>query len=82
MGITAHWIKASPGPKKTVYTLQADLIGFHRIPGRHTGEHLAHTFLHIIDRINIANRVSLSIISVVNLIYLFSDRLDNSGQRY
>ena len=62
MAVTAHWIKAetrkTPKGLRRKYTLQADLIGFHRIPGRHTGDHLAHTFLRIIDRLKIAHKVS------------------------
>jgi hypothetical protein len=60
LAVTAHWIEAfdetSTGSKKI--RLRADLIGFHHIPGRHTGEHLAHCFLHILDRINITSKVS------------------------
>ena len=60
LGVTAHWIEdkseSSTGPKKL--HLQADLIGFHHIPGQHTGEHLAHCFLHVLDRINITSKVS------------------------
>jgi len=62
MAVTAHWIKAetrkTPKGRRRKYTLQADLIGFHPIPGRHNGDHLAHTFLHIIDRLKIAEKVS------------------------
>jgi hypothetical protein len=62
MAVTAHWIRAQTqntpkGPKRT-YTLQADLIGFLRVPGRHTGDHLAHAFIRIIDRLKIAEKVS------------------------
>jgi hypothetical protein len=62
MAVTAHWIKGQTentptGPKRT-YTLQADLIGFHRVPGRHTGKHLAHSFLYILDRLKITHKVS------------------------
>ena len=61
MGVTAHWIEAveeqtPSGPQKKLH-LRADLVGFHRIPGRHTGEHLAHCFLFVIDRLNLAGKV-------------------------
>jgi hypothetical protein len=62
LAVTAHWIEAfdvtSTGSKKI--RLRADLIGFHHIPERHTGEHLAHCFLHILDRINITSKGSNS----------------------
>jgi hypothetical protein len=61
MAVTAHWIQAvdektSGGTPKLC--LRADLIGFHRVPGRHTGEHLGHCFLHILDRLKILEKVS------------------------
>lgn len=61
LAVTAHWIevideKTSQGPKKL--RLRADLIGFHKLPGRHTGEHLAHCFLFIIDRVKVGSNVS------------------------
>jgi hypothetical protein len=34
------------------------LIGFIHLPGHHDGEHLAHAFLHVIDRIRAAKKVS------------------------
>ncbi|KAF8812857.1 hypothetical protein BYT27DRAFT_7011579, partial [Phlegmacium glaucopus] len=57
MAVTAHWIQAidektSTGLKKKL-PLRADLIGFHKLPGRHTGEHLAHCFLFITDHIKV-----------------------------
>ena len=61
MAVTAHWIEASTqqtlhGPQHTL-KLRADLIGFQRVPGRHDGEHLAHAFLHVTDRISITWKV-------------------------
>lgn len=57
MAVTAHWIEAttqqtSMGPQH-ILKLRTDLIGFHCVPGRHDGEHLAHAFLHVTDRIGI-----------------------------
>ena len=61
MAVTAHWIKAetvqTPEGPVTNLILHADLIAFHRVPGRHTGEHLANALLHIIDRLGIASKV-------------------------
>ncbi|KAK6991690.1 hypothetical protein R3P38DRAFT_3227535 [Favolaschia claudopus] len=61
MAIRGHWIetKAVPTPSGTQYALKlrSALIGFIQIPGRHDGEHLAHAFLHGIDRIKAANKL-------------------------
>lgn len=61
MAVTAHWIQAvdekTPG-KTPKLCLRSDLVGFHRIPGRHTGEHLGHCFLYILDRLKITEKVS------------------------
>ena len=62
MAVTAHWIEAveektGTGSKKKLQ-LRSDLIGFHKLPGRHTGEHLAHCFIYITDRLNITGKVS------------------------
>lgn len=60
MAVTAHWIQATTGEDGTdQLKLRSDLIGFHKIPGRHTGLHLAHCFLHILDRIKITEKVAL-----------------------
>jgi hypothetical protein len=61
MAVTAHWIEATPqetshGPQH-ILKLRADLIGFHRVPGQHDGEHLAHAFLHILDRVSVSGKV-------------------------
>ena len=62
LAVTAHWIEAinektSTGDKKKLQ-LRADLIGFHKIPGPHSGEHLAHCFLYITDHIQATSKVS------------------------
>ena len=50
MAVAAHWIQASPSMNgSNNLMLQADLIGFHCIPGRHDGQHLAAAFLHVLD---------------------------------
>ncbi|KAK0245022.1 hypothetical protein EDD85DRAFT_943389 [Armillaria nabsnona] len=59
--LRAHWIQPQlvntpHGPQKhLVYC--ADLIGFHRLPGRHTGEHLAQAFIYALDRLGIASKM-------------------------
>ena len=62
MAVTAHWIQAveettPTGVIKKLH-LRADLIGFHKIPGCHSGDHLAHCFLFVTDRIKITSKVS------------------------
>ena len=57
MAITAHWTsyqsKSTPqGPYYTI-SLRSELIAFHCVPNRHTGEHLATVFLKILDRYQI-----------------------------
>jgi len=60
MAITAHWIMPTTSTQNpTQLTLRADLIGFIHVPGRHTGEHLAHAFLHTLDRIHVTEKVVL-----------------------
>ena len=65
MAVTAHWIEATtqetPHGPQHILKLRADLIGFHRVPGWHDGEHLAHSFLHVLDRVSIAWKVCCSL---------------------
>ena len=61
MGVTAHWIETkveqtAAGPQY-VLNLRAALIGFMRVPGHHTGEHLAHAVISILDRVGITEKV-------------------------
>jgi hypothetical protein len=63
IAITAHWIKTNvkqtPNGPQYELKLHAELIGFHRVPGRHTGEHLAQAVLYILDRLSITLKVSV-----------------------
>lgn len=60
MAITAHWIdhvesaSESHGPRNSI-NLRSELIAFHCVPSRHTGEHLATVFMNIINRYKIKN---------------------------
>ncbi len=61
MAVTAHWLQlvdedSSNGPRQQL-KLRADLIGFHRVPTRHTGDNLAIAFLSILDHIKISHKV-------------------------
>jgi len=61
MAVTAHWIETTtvqtPQGPQHILKLRSDLIGFQRCPGRHTGEHLAQAFLHVLERIKITSKV-------------------------
>lgn len=61
MAVTAHWLQlvnedSGNGPRQQL-KLRADLIGFHRVPTRHTGENLATAFLYVLDRTKISWKV-------------------------
>ena len=64
MAITAHWIDAkkiqTPEGLQHCLNLRLDLINFHYVPGHHTGVHLTHAFLEILDQIGITHKVSIS----------------------
>jgi hypothetical protein len=58
MAVTAHSIQASITADGTEQLkLKSDLIGFHKVPGRHTGIHLANCFVFITDRLKITHKV-------------------------
>jgi len=72
MAVTAHWIQSvvedTPSGPKQQLRLQADLIGFHHIPGHHSGEHLARCFLFVTDRLDITDKVCALMILILVLI--------------
>jgi hypothetical protein len=78
MAVTAYWMKHQPlQVSQTLQhriSLRADLIGFIHMPGSHTGAHLAEMFLYILNRLQIANKVSFILI-ILYYIYMFY-RLD------
>jgi hypothetical protein len=61
MAVTAHWIEGeeitTPQGPQYKLILRTYLIGFHRVPGRHNGDHLACAFLYVLDRVDIADKV-------------------------
>ena len=66
MAVTAHCLQSTAqatqhGPQHML-KLRADLVGFLRVPGRHDGEHLAHAFIYVLDRISITSKVNASFI--------------------
>jgi len=78
MAVIAHWMERQPlQVSQTLQhriSLRADLIGFIHVPGSHTGAHLAEMFLCILNRLQIANKVSFIFI-ILYYIYMFY-RLD------
>lgn len=63
MAVTAHWIESKPevtaNGTQHVLKLRADLIGFHHMPGHHSGEHLAQAFIFVLNRLGIMQKVIL-----------------------
>ncbi len=76
MAVTAHWIQ-----EETIQTsfgsqvrlkMQTVLIGFHHVPGRHTGEHLAEAFIFILECVGILHKVCVSLLgSLTGYLYPF-----------
>ena len=71
MAVAAHWIQAKLelNESGSHYSLKmrADLIGFQRVPGSHTGEQLAEYFTYIIKHLGIWSKVLFYF-----LIYLYN----------
>ena len=84
MGVTSHWIQAtkiqtSAGVDYKL-TLRSDLVGFYNVPGSHTSEHLAVAFLHVLDRIEITDKVCfLSVSCGASNLISNPDWMDNIG---
>ncbi len=57
MAITCHWIENKVVDGRAMLHLCSDLIDFHHVPGRHTGEHLAEVFVYILDRLQLTSRI-------------------------
>ena len=59
MAITAHWTdhrtKDTQQGQRYILGLNSELIAFHCIPSRHTGDHLAMVFMSMLDRYKIKN---------------------------
>ena len=67
MAVTAHWLQVVVNQTANGFehelVLRSDLIGFHRVPSRHTGENLCTAFLHVLDRIGITHKVCVHFLS-------------------
>ncbi|KAJ8457523.1 hypothetical protein ONZ45_g18279 [Pleurotus djamor] len=62
MAVTAHWIQGTifvshGGRSRYAIRMRADLIGFSHIPGSHTGESICKTFLAVLERVGIKQRI-------------------------
>ena len=65
MAVTAHWVEGQKqGESWGNLKLRASLIGFHSLPGRHTGEHLAECFMFICSRLDIGEKVRINYLSL------------------
>jgi hypothetical protein len=85
LAVTSHWIQSVKvqhvsGPPTEELVLRADLIGFHHLPGHHTGRHMAHLFLFVLDCISIATKVQfLNAVLIGLLIHTTSGWLGDNG---
>ena len=67
MAVTAHWLQQVSLQRserlQSKLDFRSDLVGFVHVPGSHTGDRLSKVFLHILDRLNISNKVSFLFIA-------------------
>ncbi|KAF5354761.1 hypothetical protein D9756_005504 [Leucocoprinus leucothites] len=60
MAITTHRIEAleinTPAGPRCLLTMKSYVIGFHRVSGHHTGNHLAQALRFIVDHINLTSK--------------------------
>lgn len=64
LAITGHWIEAKlvqteTGTKREL-VLRSALVGFVRLPGSHTGEHIAEAFVSVMDKLGILHKVEFN----------------------
>ena len=83
MAVTAHSLKSqslqvSNTLQQSIY-LHVDLLGFAHVPGTHSGKHLAEVFLFIINRLNIAHKVSFISNYIDLYLNLLIDWMDHCG---
>jgi hypothetical protein len=56
--LTAHWISCDESSGHL--TLNAAIIGFHRVKKKHTGANMAKNILHLLDQANVTLKVCIS----------------------
>lgn len=85
MAVTIHWMEGisieTPNGTQKKIQLQSDLIGFVRVPGKHTGKHLMTAFLYVFDHLRITHRVRLSNTTGMGGANLLLDWMGHNGQR-
>jgi hypothetical protein len=59
MALIAHWI--AKADHNSALVLKVVLIGFHHVPGSHTGKLLASVILHLLDHAGVTEKVSVSV---------------------
>jgi hypothetical protein len=63
MAILAHWIQRVPLPtpagktQQYTYHMRHDLIGFHYLPGSHSGAHICAAFVKVANDFGIMSKV-------------------------
>lgn len=72
LAITGHWIEVKlvqteTGTKREL-VLRSALVGFVRLPGSHTGEHISEAFVFVMDKLGILHKVAFNL-----TILVFSD---------
>jgi len=84
MAIMAHWIEAKSVPTAEglhyILKLRSELIAFHHLEGRHSGSHLADTFIQILEKYKVAKKVSYDILQLfdINIKFISCYRLGGS----
>jgi hypothetical protein len=67
LGLTAHWIESKMerinNRSQIRLALRSELIGFKRLPGRHSGEHISQAILHIVNRLGFTEKVTMFILA-------------------
>jgi hypothetical protein len=58
MAVTAHWMECQSLQQQQRINLRIDLLGFVNVSGAHSGDNLATVLLFVIDRFQIADKVS------------------------
>ena len=71
MAVTGHWIETkivhtAKGPHH-ILKLHSELIAFHHLEGRHSGSHLAETFVSVLERYKVTKKVYK-----INMLYQFN----------
>lgn len=71
MAVTAHWMEpiGTDANGCTIIRLCSDLIGYHCVPSRHEGKHLAAAVLYITDCVGITSKDRKRRLKVGKILY-------------